>query len=232
VGSYRLLAGAGYKTSLAPDHIFANRTPLAVIPTFAWIDDGDFGWTPTVNRSEAESDTRVAYGKDTSEWCANCHAGIHNPSYPTNLRHPAGNSSTLGSAIVANYNAYLKTGDMNGSSSTSYSSLVPFEMQVTHYPTLVATATNSTAGPDTSSNVTCLTCHRAHASGWDSIGRWNFKADMLTYAGQWPGSDGGDPAEYHQGRTRAETRLSYYDRPPTKFASYQRSLCNKCHAKD
>jgi hypothetical protein len=25
---------------------------------------------------------------------------------------------------------------------------------------------------------------------------------------------------------------AYYDRPATRFAAEQRSLCNKCHAKD
>ena len=231
-GAYRLLAGVGYRASLAPDHVFTNRTPVAVIPRYSWVEDGDLGWTPTVNRSEAGSDTRVAYGKGTSEWCANCHEAIHNPDYPTNLRHPVGNPATLGSAIAANYNAYLKSGDLSGFSVTSYSSLVPFEMQVTDYPTLVSTAASSTAGPDASSNVTCLTCHRAHASGWDSIGRWNFKATVITYAGSWPGIANGAPAELSQGRTEAETRLAYYDREPSKFATYQRSLCDKCHAKD
>ncbi len=231
-GAYRLLAGAGYRSSLAPGHVFANRTPVAVIPAYPWIDDGGFGWTPTVNRSEADSDTRVAYGRGTSEWCANCHAAIHNPDYPTNLRHPAGNAAALGAAVAANYNAYVKSGDLTGSLNTSYSSLVPFEMQVTDYPTLASTAVNSTAGPTASSNVTCLSCHRAHASAWDSIGRWNFNAAMITYAGLWPGIGNGAPVAYSQGRTEAETRLAYYDRPPSRFAAYQRSLCDKCHAKD
>ena len=33
-------------------------------------------------------------------------------------------------------------------------------------------------------------------------------------------------------RTEAEMTGAYYDRPVTQFASYQRVLCNKCHAKD
>jgi hypothetical protein len=35
-----------------------------------------------------------------------------------------------------------------------------------------------------------------------------------------------------QGRTNAEMTAAYYDRPATQFASYQRVLCNKCHAQD
>jgi hypothetical protein len=33
-------------------------------------------------------------------------------------------------------------------------------------------------------------------------------------------------------RTAAEIQAAYYDRPATKFATYQRVYCNKCHAKD
>jgi hypothetical protein len=232
VGAYRLLAGTGYRMSHAEGHTFASRTPVAVLPAYPWEDDGDFGFKPTVNRSEAESDTRVAYGKGMSEWCANCHGEIHNVDYPTSLRHPAGNGATLGSTIAANYNAYVKSGDLTGTSTTAYSSLVPFEMGVTDILTLANAALSSTAGPEAADNVQCLTCHRAHASAWDSIGRWNFNTTFITFNGNWPGTDGGDPAELSQGRTRAETRLAYYDRPPTRFATFQRSLCNKCHVKD
>jgi hypothetical protein len=233
-GSYRLLAGVNYQTSEAPEHVFASRSPVAVIPSYAWEDDGDFGFTPTVNRSEAETDTRVAYGQGMSEWCANCHGGFHGDGGASGqmTRHPAGQAGKLGTTIAANYNAYLKTGNMTGSSTNSYSSLTPFEEGHADYAALSNSAVNSLAGPDASANVSCLSCHRAHASGWDSMGRWNFVADLLTVAGQWPGSDAGVDAEYHQGRTQAETRLAYYDRPATKFATWQRSLCNKCHVKD
>jgi hypothetical protein len=126
----------------------------------------------------------------------------------------------------------VKSGDLTGTADTAFNSLAPFEMQETNFDTLTNTAINSKAGPDATDNVHCLTCHRAHASGWDSIGRWNFNTTFITWAGDWPGIDGGAPAEYSQGRTRAETRLAYYDRPPTRFATYQRSMCNKCHVKD
>jgi len=43
-------------------------------------------------------------------------------------------------------------------------------------------------------------------------------------------SNGAYPAE--MGRTAIETQGAYYDRPSTVFATYQKSLCNKCHAKD
>lgn len=79
----------------------------------------------------------------------------------------------------------------------------------------------------------CLSCHRAHASGWDHAMRWNMKAEFLVYNGQFPGVDDSTvPAGISQGRTRAETRKTFGDRPATAYATYQRSLCNKCHAKD
>ena len=77
---------------------------------------------------------------------------------------------------------------------------------------------------------------RAHASGWDQAARWNNGYEMLVVNSQYPGTDATDPgansARAAQGRTQAETQAAYYGRPVTAFATYQRSLCNKCHAKD
>ena len=86
----------------------------------------------------------------------------------------------------------------------------------------------------------CLSCHRAHASGWDWAMRWNMRdasinTGYVTVGGQWPGLDAtGDAAlpANAQGRTQAETRGAMYDRDPTAYAPYQRALCNKCHAQD
>ena len=41
----------------------------------------------------------------------------------------------------------------------------------------------------------------------------------------------GEP-QVRRGRLAVETQAAYYDRPVTAFATYQRVLCNKCHAKD
>jgi len=38
-----------------------------------------------------------------------------------------------------------------------------------------------------------------------------------------------NPAEA-MGRTTAEFQAALYDRPASKFAAFQTSLCNKCHA--
>ena len=150
--------------------------------------------------------------------------------------HPAGNGTKFSGRVVANYNAYIASGNLTGNPSTSYTSMVPFEMGTADYVALKGTATSTggqTSGPATSSNVMCLSCHRAHASGWDHAMRWNTKSEFLMFNGEYPGVDtSGVPARIAGGRTRAETRKTYYDRPPTAYASYQRSLCNKCHAKD
>lgn len=202
VGTYRLLAGAGYQPkSLAGDYAFVSPAPVAVSPE-------------AYNRPEAESDTRVAYGVGMSEWCRNCHAAMHSDEYPGNLRHPAGSGTVLGVAIAANYNRYdFRTGALDTDGSAAYSSLVPFEMGTDVRAYLLA-ATSSTAGPSEAGdeNVACVTCHRVHAAAHPSLGRWNFDRVML-----WDGYP---------------SPIWYYGRTQSYFAAYQRSLCNKCHVRD
>jgi cytochrome c553 len=222
VGVYRLLGGKGYASSLYDGAPFTADPPAAVSPE-------------NYNRPEDHGDTRVAYGKGMSEWCSNCH--------PAQLggtgggkTHPAGNDIKFSSAVAANYNAYVASGNLTGNPSTSYSSMVPFEMGTADYALLKGTAASTgsqRAGPGTSSNVMCLSCHRAHASGWDHAMRWNTKSEFLVFNGKYPGVEDIEvPSRISEGRARAETRKTHYDRPTTAYATYQRSLCNKCHAKD
>ncbi len=113
--------------------------------------------------------------------------------------------------------------------------MVPFQIDNGTDLTQLRNLTTSKAGPQASDRVMCLSCHRAHASGWDSISRWNNKSTFLTVAGDYPGIDaGGNGAygEYANGRTKAETQATFYGRPASIYATYQRSLCNKCHPKD
>jgi hypothetical protein len=187
------------------------------------------------NRPEDLGDTRVAYGKGMSEWCANCHPA-HLGGTGGGKTHPAGNDVKFSAAAAANYNKYVASGNLTGNPSTSYSSMVPFEMGTADYALLKGTAASAggqTAGPGTSSNVMCLSCHRAHASGWDFAMRWKTKSEFLVFNGNYPGVEDIEvPSRISQGRTRAETRKTFGDRPATAYATYQRSLCNKCHAKD
>ncbi|MDD2582252.1 MAG: cytochrome C [Desulfuromonadaceae bacterium] len=233
VGVYRLLAGQGY----LPDSVtgVAGITAFAADPPYAVVNSA-------YNRKETTTDTRVAYGTGMSEWCSNCHTGIHNSAAAldagTSFLHPASSDSTLGATVLANYNAYVKSADFTGTVATAYTSMVPFEEGTKDRAALALHALNDgtqTAGADANSNVMCLSCHRAHASGWDSMTRWNNKSEFLTVAGAYPGTGvvgEGGYGQYSMGKTQAEVQATFYDRPATVYATYQRSLCNKCHAKD
>jgi len=222
VGSYRLLAGVGYRTSSDPSHVFTDAPPAAVAPASS-------------NRSEVLTQTRVAYGSNVSAWCGNCHSpGVSGGFVHHNLGYT---TPRLTAAIADQYNKYVKTGDFSGFVDTSFSSLVPFQMELTNSPqdrnAMAAVACSDGSclrGPGTVETVSCLTCHRAHASGWRAILRWNPDAALIVYGGAYPGIDSGAPPQYHMGRTEAETRRAYYDRPATIFAANQNRLCEKCHA--
>jgi hypothetical protein len=221
-GTYRLLGGIGYSPSSAGGTAFTFDAPVAVAP-------------PDYNRSEADTDTRVAYGKGMSEWCSNCHAQIGADAGASHYGHPVGSSARFSQDTIANYNAYVKSGNLNGRGDTSYNSLVPFEEGTDNKQLLSQHARNDgsyTKGPDYASNVMCLSCHRAHASGWDHITRWNMTTEFIIYDGVCPGTDNKSPKRCAQGRTATETQKALYDRPSSHFAIYQRGLCNKCHARD
>lgn len=217
VGSYRLLAGKGYAPKITGSPVvFTADPPAAVAPD-------------KYNRGEPkEGDTRVAYGSSMSEWCQNCH---------TPHSHPTGNSARMSPLVAKQYNAYVASGDMSGSKATAYSSLVPFETGTKDYQELKKIAGNGgdgvdLSGPKPTDNIMCLTCHRAHAGGWDAMTRWNTKTELMVYDGKYPGVDNGVPPYIAQGRTSIETRKAYYDRPASSFSAFQRGLCSKCHAKD
>jgi predicted CXXCH cytochrome family protein len=151
-----------------------------------------------------------------------------------NYVHPV--DTTL-SGLATTYDSYVKSGDLTGSHSTSFQSLVPFAKggTVTDYAGLRGLSSNTNAvldGPVGSDQVTCLSCHRAHASGFPEMLRWNMEGEFMTYNGAYPGTDNGAPVQFARGRTSTEMLAAYYDQPATKWATYQRVLCNKCHAQD
>jgi hypothetical protein len=245
VGVYRFLGGAGYvPKSYVGGPQFVADPPVAVAPS-------------SYNRTEAVTPTRVAYGQGMSEWCANCHTNIHTTvgdGQSAPFIHPAGASAVLNAAAnlagttttnAAIYNAYKSSGDLSGTQATSYLTLVPYEEGTNSIATLASHADNTgtqTAGPSTGTeNVMCLSCHRAHASGFGSMTRWSATGDeFITIAGAWPGVDRTDAAkgpgiQYSEGWTQAQYSAAMYNNPATNFGGatgYNRSLCNKCHAKD
>jgi hypothetical protein len=232
VGTYRLLAGAGYAPrSAGPVVPFVAGPPIAAAPA-------------AYNQGERVTDVRVAYGRGMSEWCGNCHGEIHT-AYQSNtastFQHAAGATARLATAGEQNiYNAYVQTGKLDGSQWSSYTSMVPYEEGIGDRPTLATRAVSDgsqKAGPFSGNEtVMCLTCHRAHATAWDHATRWNMPASgTIVFGGQWPGIDTTGQAALPanaQGRTKAETRAAMYDRDPGAYAAFQRVLCNKCHAKD
>jgi hypothetical protein len=200
LGSYRLLGGVGYAESGTS---FSQAAPVALAP---------FDWTET-------NENHVDYGSGMSEWCANCHPGMHEG---VAAQHPAGESARFSAQTAEIYGSYVRTGDFTGSAAYSYLALVPFERGVADLDLLDP---SSSSGPEAgASNVMCLTCHRAHASAYRDIGRWDFTATMLVDSHPQDGDVGAGPEDAWN---------SYYGRDITaKFGPYQRSLCNKCHAQD
>lgn len=226
LGVYRLLAGSGYTKG----GVTFNGVPAAKVPN-------------TYNRTEATTQTRAAYGHATTgghvswgDWCATCHAAMHSSS---NYVHPV--DQAISGETATNYKTYVKSGDMTGDSINGFTSLVPFIEGTADYAALAGHAKNDDSvltGPTGSTDrVSCLSCHRAHASGWQNMLRWNntggLDGEFIVYNSLYPGTDTTPTVpQIARGRTSAETQAAYYDRPVTQFASYQRVLCNKCHAKD
>ncbi len=224
VGVYRILRGAG---DVYGGNTFAD-VMIAIAPS-------------SYNRTEAVTQTRVAYGRGTGAWCASCHEEMHRND---EFNHPVDRPID---GLNANYNAYVSSGVMNATAANGpFTSLVPFNEDTIAYATLKSHAVTTDAvlaGPAAADQVTCFTCHRAHASGFFKAARWNLENEFLTFgdaAGDpiYCGTDTTPTVRCRKGRTSAEYRAAYYDRAPGQLASksgtlgFQRQLCNKCHAKD
>jgi predicted CXXCH cytochrome family protein len=200
-----------------------------------------FGATPpvavvnsTYNRSEFFTQTRTAYGSGMSGFCGTCHPDMH--STAGILRHPQ--DVVMSGSIQGNYNSYVKTGNMTGSATTSYWSLVPFEEGLAYSTANITTLKSHAQTNDSNLNgpgsgtvpatatVMCLSCHRAHASAWQNMIRWDAEVTTIDTAGAYNTGASGE------GYSATEASKGYYDWNVTKFSAYQRQLCNKCHAKD
>jgi predicted CXXCH cytochrome family protein len=147
--------------------------------------------------TDVESPTRhTAYRSGWSEWCANCHAHVHEG--PDGFVHPT--DAELESTSDT-YNAYDGPSNPDGGSyATAYVPEVPFEDP--------SSTVDGTTGPTASSRITCLTCHRAHATSAPAALRWDPNVLRL--------SDDGLAS------------LSYPI--PSPYADpEQRALCVKCH---
>ena len=239
VGVYRLLWGAD-----SPDKpVAANYTSYAVAVA-----------PSSYNRSEASTQTRVAYGgagtaNSWGNWCGSCHPDF-NIAAGNATHHPTGHALGTGAlgdptgAEATNYNHYVSSGKLDGDVNKAYTSLVPFAEATESLAALTPHAgtdanTLRTRGAlDGNEEVTCLSCHRAHASGFEHMLRWDYGYEFMTKGGQYIGSDnpnvtGSRAPAQHRGRTNAWWQRAYYERPAaSNFGPYNRVLCNRCHAQD
>ncbi len=232
VGVYRILGGAGYAPASYPTVPFTTGAPDAVVASCYYRLELS---------GSAVSQTGIAYGQNMSEWCANCHTDILQNSYSSGVagqRHPAGNSAQLTAAVVTAYNAYVSSGIMTNTG-PSFSTLAPFENGTNNYAQLkswaVTAASSNHPNASTGANVACVSCHRAHASPFESALRFFYLNEFMTIA------DASNAAIYDSsltenkinfGLTGAQQQTAYYGRPATVFGPYARGYCNKCHAKD
>jgi cytochrome c553 len=229
VGVYRLLGGVGYQPkSLAGSFAFTAPAPDAVAKS-------SYNGVSTDVKTAAGQKDLVAYGQNMSEFCGNCHTAMHNDAYTSGTKglvHPAGNGGKLTAPIASNYNAYVSSGIMTGT--VGYSAIVPYELGTADYTALKAFVAAPVAAT-TSNNVACLSCHRAHASGFESMARYNLTNEFMTVA------DAGGAALYDSSTTEGKINFgynvtqqtnAYNGRPATAFGPMARNQCNKCHAKD
>ena len=101
----------------------------------------------------------------------------------TKMTHPV--NQGLSAAEVATYNSYLGSGLTTGvTAANSYDSIVPFQTDnLRNYTALKGLAnsdgSNRNGPAGTVDRVMCLSCHRAHASGWAHMTRWNNDGEFI-----------------------------------------------------
>jgi hypothetical protein len=170
----------------------------------------------TVSGTGIETDVaHTVYKSGMSDWCANCHNDMHSGN-TTNYVHPT--DQALGNEANS-YNAYISSDDVSGGvQATAYRGLVPFED--VDVDLALVDPTNYATGPEGNDRVMCLTCHRAHASAFPDIARWDMGETFLVDS---------HPQLTDNGATADDVANKYYT---YTFPINQRSLCNKCHVKD
>jgi hypothetical protein len=216
LGPYRFLRGAGAdQAPVSTGFVFASNPPAVSSPN-------------TYNRSEAAAQTHVAYGSGMSAWCGNCHSGMNvSAGAVGGGAHPHPVDRAIGT-MSATYNAYKGSGDLTNLVG-GYSSLVPVEMATDDYATLKAAASSANGGGNyiavtATAKVMCLSCHRAHASGFASMTRFNVAGSTTDATGAYV---------LASGMTNSTQALAaYYNQPASQFTANTKQLCNKCHVKD
>lgn len=154
-------------------------------------------------RGAPESDSNhTAYQSGWAQWCGNCHSASYHDDDGSRFDHPG--EASLGSTVADRYNLYRGDQDPAGGSAVdSYLALVPFEDP--------ASTTNGISGPAPTSRLSCISCHRVHASSGPAAGRWDFQVEFLAADGVASGS---------------------YPIADPWLDPAQRSACLKCHSVD
>lgn len=143
----------------------------------------------------------AAYTGGWTDWCANCHGFFHDEEGTSSFEHTV--DEVLSDEERLTYNEY--DGPLNpdgGQYSTAYIPQVPLEDP--------AMTTDGTFGAGGSSRISCLSCHRAHATSAPSSTRWDTTVRLLQMDGRQSGS---------------------YPLPNPYPAGSQLALCVKCHAR-
>lgn len=200
-----------YGSALGPIYVggrydFTSDAPLAA---------GNARRTYIGSGGEETNAQHTVYKSGMSDWCANCHEVFHSDN-TIEFVHDVEEDLN---GLADNYNAYVSTDDQTGGDiATSYWGLVPFEDVDVDLGTV--DPGNYTTGPAANDQVMCVTCHRAHASAFTDIGRWDFGETFIIESHPASGDGGVDPSDLTN---------KYYQ---YTFVDNQRSLCNKCHVKD
>lgn len=142
-----------------------------------------------------------AYNSGMTGWCGNCHGNNYHQRATggSSFRHPT--NRALGPSVSQQYNLYNGTASpTGGNQATAFIPEVPFED--------LSMMTASTSGPNPSSRIMCLTCHRAHGSSAPSALRWDTNVQKLSADGVVSGS---------------------YRIPSPYPTPDQGTLCAKCH---
>ena len=197
--TYRLLGTRGYGGGgKAASISFQYPAPVAEPLTTTgddWIAESD--------------DHHPAYISGMSEWCTNCHSGYITKK---GLSHPTGRLATL-KEKAKTYNDHKPKQTGFSVQDGSYDFLVPVETGKT------LDRRGNKDSPDqatTSATVMCLSCHRAHASAFRSIGRWGLQVDLLVNS----------PVLSTPQRIHA-----YYGQPIAgRYGEKAGPLCFKCHS--
>jgi hypothetical protein len=180
--NFRMLRGVGSVD--AGGYLFTYDAPLG--------EGIDLAGSP-------ESPTNhTAYQSGWSEWCANCH-GLYHDHVGGGFQHPS--NRPLDGDARRSYNTYDGPDNPTGGDmATAYLPEVPLEsMEMT---------VDGTMGAFQDSRVTCISCHRAHATSAPMGNRWDPNVEFLDQDGEISGS---------------------YPLPNPYAHPDQRALCVKCH---